>query len=82
MDVTSEPVGILSLETHCCTLFAASSGCARKVAQDLSGIVSSTTCVSILVKYVLSNLERSWDKLCRKSAMHLDVYNGQNHGCH
>ena len=66
LDVTSGPVGILSLETHCCTLFAASSGHARKAAHTLSGIVSSTTSVSMLVKYALFNLESSWHKVCRK----------------
>ena len=75
LDVTSGPVGILSLETRCCTLFAASSGRARKAAHSLSYIVSSTTSVSMLVKYALSNLERSWDKCAERSCMHLDVYN-------
>ena len=55
-----------SLETRCCTLAAASSGCARKTLQALSGMVSSMTSGSNLVKYVLSNLRRSWDKPCMK----------------
>ena len=66
LDITSGPVGILSLETCCCTLSAVSSGCSRKAAHSLSGIVSSTTSVSIFVKYALSNFEKSWDKVCRK----------------
>ena len=66
LDKTSGPVSISSLETRCCILVAASSGRARKVSQALSGIVSSMISVSIVVKYVLSNLERSWDKACRK----------------
>ena len=66
LDVTSGPVRMLSLETCCCTLSAVSSGHSRKAAHSLSGIVSSTTSVSIFVKYVLSNFERSWDKVCRK----------------
>ena len=66
LDKTSGPSGISSLETRCCILVAASSGRARKASQALSGIVSSMTSLSILVKYALSNLERSWDKACRK----------------
>ena len=43
LDVTSGPVGMLSLETCCCTLSAVSSGHSRNAAHYLSGMVSSTT---------------------------------------
>ena len=66
LDITSGPSGISSLETRCCTLTAASSGCARKASQALSGMVSSMTLGSNLVKYALFNLRRSWDNACMK----------------
>ena len=66
LDITSGPSGISSLETHCCILTAASSGCARNVSQALSGMVLSMTSVSNVVKYALSNLRRSWDNACKK----------------
>ena len=64
--VTSGPIGMLSLETRCCTLSAVSSGRSRNAAHSLSGMVSSTSWVSMLVKYALSNFERSRDKVWRK----------------
>ena len=57
---------MLSPETRCCTWVAASSGRARKASQALSGMVSSMTSGSNVVKYALSNLRRSWDKACMK----------------
>ena len=66
LDITSGPSGISSLETRSCTLIAASSGCARKTSQALSGMVSSMISASNLVKYALSNWMRSWDKACMK----------------
>ena len=66
MDIISGPSGISSLETRCCTLTAASSGHARKASQALSGMVSSMTSGSNLVKYALSKLRRSWDNACMK----------------
>ena len=49
------------LYSGCCLLRAC-----KKTLQALSGMVSSMTSGSNLVKYALSNLRRSWDKPCRK----------------
>ena len=48
--MTSGPVGMLSLEVHCCILSTVSSGCSRNALQSLSGMVSSTTWLFMLVK--------------------------------